>query len=510
MRKELVICALFLILIIQISAYEFCDEGVVGEKDLRIISVDDMLIGNSYEWNWKNSDDIELEIRVQNRKDSSEEYEIELIFIEEGDDDVKIVKDSNDLKKEFSLGANERKSVSFKFQIKDDVDVGDYELYVKLYADGDEEEECVETSQQVNLRKIEICEDEADEDDLRIEEIIDERKDNDKEWEWMSGQEIEISVEVNNRDYDDREFTVELVLLDEKNEIVSFALDSEDVLKTIDLDEGESDTVNFDFDMARNLGGGEYSLYAKIYDSDDDDICASLRAEKKSSPVKIDIEKKDRNVVVVEVNGPTSVEKGSVNSYTVEVSNYGVKEEDRVMVTAYSHKIGVREEREIINLSEGSSETVEFEIKIPENVSYNSASILFYTKFDYDKKRGYRDSSDKSSNLDYIVKLNNKVVVEDEGNISVEVNNSDEEEIIPEENSTKNIEDVTKTPITGAVIGSEDNGYRKEIIIGVVLFAGIGGFFLYRRLKNKPKHYKSFSPKVTRKYTARVESSDLD
>ncbi len=66
---------IFLLLLIatlaQATAFEFCDDGIVGEDKLRIISVDDMLKDNAREWKWQESQNIEIEVRVENKADES-------------------------------------------------------------------------------------------------------------------------------------------------------------------------------------------------------------------------------------------------------------------------------------------------------------------------------------------------------------------------------------------------------------------------------------------------------
>jgi len=87
-----------LILISQVNAFKFCDNGENGENKLRIISVDDMEKQNPLEWSWQNSEEIEIEVRVQNKEESRKEYKIELIFIQ-NDEEKRIVEYKENLKK---------------------------------------------------------------------------------------------------------------------------------------------------------------------------------------------------------------------------------------------------------------------------------------------------------------------------------------------------------------------------------------------------------------------------
>ena len=116
-----------------VFAYDFCDDGIAGSDDLRIISVDDMLLQNSQEWIWASSDKVELEVRVQNREEEGGDYVVEIVFVDKDGDEVEIVEDEDDLIEDVSLSSGERKSAVFQFELENDVDEEDYTMYVKFY-----------------------------------------------------------------------------------------------------------------------------------------------------------------------------------------------------------------------------------------------------------------------------------------------------------------------------------------------------------------------------------------
>ena len=111
--KKILLTIITISLLVQVSAFEFCEDGTVGETNLRLISIDDMLKDNSKEWTWSTSEKIEIEARIENKNDESETYILEAIFIE-NDEEITVAKDSGDLKEEFTLSAEERKSISLK------------------------------------------------------------------------------------------------------------------------------------------------------------------------------------------------------------------------------------------------------------------------------------------------------------------------------------------------------------------------------------------------------------
>lgn len=505
-RTFLIFSLIILTIVSQVQAYEFCDEGTQGKTNLRIISVDDMLESNSREWYWEAEQDIELEIRVENKEDSTNDYKAEIIFLDEEEDSIRVAEDNDDLEKEFSLSSDERKSIVMNFKVDEDTKEDEYDMYVKVYKDGNEDSVCLQEEPiTITIEKIEICDDEkVDDDELEITSITDEKEDNDEEWSWTPGDDIEISVDLENKDYSERNFIVELVMLDEDNNEIDFAKDSGDLEEETELDEDESDTVKFSFTLDNDFDEGSYTLYAKAYDEDDSDICTSLKAEESTNPITVEVEKEERRVIISEVKGPETVEFSKKLEYSITVENLGRETEDKVAAIVYITPLKIREVVEISDLESGETKTVNISVKIPENATSISQKAIFSTEYEYDNKKDiYRsESKDSEDKKLYITLLKSTTEIEEEGtkteeNITKEVN----ETIIEEENTQKPEE----TVISGNVVGKSSNKPNWLVILGLIALAGVGVFFFTKKPK-KIKDVPVITPNVNiaRRYTARL------
>jgi hypothetical protein len=520
MKKEVVCCVIvFVVLFIaQVSAFEFCDEGIQGEEELRIISVDDMIKEDGIEWAWQTLGEVELEVRVQNRGEERSNYEIELVFVQDGQEEEIVVDDDN-LKKEVELDSGERKSVSFVFEIDEDADKGDYELYVKFYLESDEDEQCVESLDEiVRLNTIEICEDgNVDLDDLEILEIRDE-SDFDDTWEWGLNSQISIEVDVENKDVSLSDFVVELLLYDMDGQELDFVLNDQDVREDVRIGEDEEEDISFDFEIDPQLEEGSYYLYAKVYAEDDYDICTSLRAEKKGSLEKIVIKREENKIVVSSVDGPKELGLEEKGTYTVNIVNIGNEDEEKVKVILYNRLLGVKSEVEIDSVKSGEEREVVIDFVVPMNHTVESAKILFSTEFEYDEDREiYLKSSEDNDDIKYPITLTQVEGVQEEENdtaledevvediIGEILEGNVDEEILDEDIFDEDI--LADSPITGAVVGADKggNGMTAMIVLIVILCGSFGVFLFYRTRARSGKPYVSdFEDyKVVRRYTAK-------
>ncbi|MCK4996897.1 hypothetical protein KAS08_01210 [Candidatus Pacearchaeota archaeon] len=509
---------LFLVITASVFAYEFCEDGVVGSKNLRLISVDDMLNQNSIEWTWEPEETVEIEARVENKDSSSNNYVLEVIFVNEDGNTVDLAKDDDDLEVDFSLSSGERESILINFEVNEDIDEDDYDMYVKMYKHGDEDLQCVENEKEtVTIDKVELCEDgNVKARDLEITDITDEEKDNDDKWEWSPGNDIEISLKLENKDYSERNFVVELIMLDENNEEITFAKDKDNLKEESTIDEGDDDIFNFDFEIRNELDAGSYTFYAKAYAEDDGDICTSLRAEDADNRVVVNINRVNKKVIVTKVVGPTESETNAVLTYTATVTNMGSKSEEKVAVIAYNRLLGIREVIEINNLDTGEEQSVEFKIEIPLIAKLAIHKILFSTEYEYDEKvEHFRSSSDEDDDKKIILTLTQGEFEEEVENETGEVENETEKVEINEtlfEEEMRGEEEVPGAVITGNVVGKTSKPINWFGILVFIVLAGVGVFLFLKKPKilsslKKTKPYGEepiVTPNVTRRYTARL------
>jgi hypothetical protein len=496
MKKNVILTLTIFFLAVQVSAFEFCDDGTVGESNLRLISADDMLKENSKEWTWQTLQEIEIEARVENRNDEDGTYIIEAIF-KDGDDTIKIAEDSDDLKEEFSLSANERDSISLEFTVDEDADAQNYDVYIKFYKEGEEETECVENSEEeLEIERIEVCEDdEVSKDELEITDIKDKLEDNENKWDWAPGNDIRVSLDLENKDYSQRDFEVELIFFDNNGEEVFLTDNHDNMIEETTLDEDEDDNINFNFKLKSNIEEAEYTLYAKAYDKSDDDICTSLKAEGKSNPILIKVEKEERKVIVTNVEGPESATTSSQAQYTATITNFGSVDEDRVLAIIYNYQLDLNEKVEIQNLDSGEEETVTFNISIPENASLSRYSLLFATEYEYNEEQDYyRSASDDDDDIKHIITIA-------QGEVE-ETKEETQNETIVEEAQNETNTPITTT-ITGNAIGIPNESPNWIVLIILIILATIGIVFFFKKPPVR-KSTKIEAPHAIRRHTVKV------
>jgi len=239
--------------------------------------------------------------------------------------------------------------------------------------------------------------------DLRIKGFTDEQLDNDDEWEWKPLDEIEIEVDVENNGEDDEDYIVEIIFLDSNGKEVDIAEDDKNLEEEVSIDEGDSETVIFNFVVDGDVDdGNNYYMHIKVYqEGDEDEQCVSVISDEVE---RIEIIKERHDVLVKKVEGPNTVEAGSQVLYEVRVANLGREDQDLVKVIVSNSELGILMTREIENLDEGDSEVLTFSVEFPEEAEEKLYKIRFSTEFDYDEDDEiYDKNSDSGDDILYQV-----------------------------------------------------------------------------------------------------------
>lgn len=242
----------------------------------------------------------------------------------------------------------------------------------------------------------ELCDNRISEDKLEITQITDPEQTNGATWSWGQTDDIKISVDVENKNLTQRDFQLELFLLDEDLQEVNFTSTNTNPKQTTSIDEGGQETLNLSFKL-KELTHPFYYLYAKLTDKNNESICTSLKATSTAEESIIGIKEEEKIIIVRKIKGPTNTTPGSKIEYIVEIINFGASTEGTVSAIMYNSHLKIREKREITNLEAGKSKTVTFNLTIPENASLTQESFFFSTEYDYDEEKGiYYQSSDKT------------------------------------------------------------------------------------------------------------------
>ena len=277
----------------------------------------------------------------------------------------------------------------------------------------------------------ELCDNRISEDKLEIIEITDSTQTDETTWSWEQNDDIITNITIENKNFTERDFQLELFLLDEDLIAVNFTITNINPKQTISLDVNETKTLNLSFKL-KELTHPFYYLYAKLTDENNESICTSLKATSTSEESKIEIVQEEKIIIVRKVEGPTNITAGSKVEYMVEVINFGSSTEDKVLVVVYNTNLKIREEREIENLEAEKSKTVTFNFTIPKNASLTKETFLFSTEYGYNEENGlYYQSSDKLKTFYTQIIQNQSIQTIPTQNETVQIENQTTNETAP-------------------------------------------------------------------------------
>jgi hypothetical protein len=232
--------------------HNFCGSDF-NTSEIEIKYIKDKSSGD--DWEWKPLDEIEVEVKVENNGEDDEDYDIELIFLDDGDNDVsdEIVEDDDDLLEEdVEIESDKNEEITFNFAIDGEVDADDYRLFAVVSRSG-----------QCNFQEAE-----------------------------EPGEEIEIDIKKSSHDVIVREvegpsnleagstmaFEVKISNIGSKDEerVKIIAYNSAlgiNVQKEIeDLDEGDSETLTFNIQFPSSVDEKLYKIrFSTEFDYDEDD-----------------------------------------------------------------------------------------------------------------------------------------------------------------------------------------------------------------------------------------------
>jgi hypothetical protein len=403
--KKIVWVMVLLLIPFVTSAYDFCEDGEAG-SGINIISVEDALKDNSDEWIWDWGDDVQIDVEIENNLGNEADFVAELIFLDNDEDEVYIAVNNGDLERTITLEDNETEIVSFSFEVDYGIFENVYDYYIKVYDDSNESGQCQEFSGEVTIGSMIFCENGiVDDSDLKITSVEDVNVDNDNDWVWSAGDKVGIEVIVDNRNYDDMNFDVELIFVDADGDEFIIADSASDLKRSLEIEGGTSEEFVFNFTVDNEVGSEIYGFYVVVISDENEDICTSARAFG-NEIIEIKIIG-DYGVIVSSVNGSSVVNAGETHDYSVAVKNMGASKEDRVSVVAYNANLGIAERKLITNLGAQDSKAVIFNFTFPLSSADTSERISFFVEYDYDENKDYylSSSSDEGFDKTYLVNI---------------------------------------------------------------------------------------------------------
>lgn len=184
---------------------------------------------------------------------------------------------------------------------------------------------------------------------------------------------IDIKLKLENTDEDDSHKVIIEVVLVQDNEEVSDT-DSDYKLK---IDEDNKETVTVNMTLPADLDAGDYYLYVKVYNDDDEDNC-------EQEVMQIEIKKSSNEVVIDNLEIPKNVSCGSITEIGGKVFNIGKNDEEKVKIV-YNNGFGVSSEYEFNSLDSGEDKSLGLALEVPKNATEGVYSIKFDIYYEYDE-----------------------------------------------------------------------------------------------------------------------------
>jgi len=242
------------------SAYEFCNwNGSKGyeptNSEIKIKSVDDNRIDNEKEWQWRPLDNVEIEVKVENGGNEDEDFVVEIVFLDSSLNTVDVAEDDDDLEEELSIDEDDSETAIFNFTIDSDVDSGSYDMYVKVYQDGEEKYRCV--SQGPGEGDVEDITVKKDTRDVIVKKVAGVTS-------AKAGSYVTYEVSVSNLGKNDED-QVKIWVFNNELKINNFT-------EVANLDSGDSETVTFTIKIPSEAKEGAYKLrFFTEFNYDEDD-----------------------------------------------------------------------------------------------------------------------------------------------------------------------------------------------------------------------------------------------
>jgi len=247
----------------------FCEYGSVNDTDLEIRKVEIHNFDGKDD-KWMPLDRIEVEVKFENHGEDLDDVIIELGLIEKdsGDnvaDDLIWISEDDEKADIGDIDEDEKETHVFEFRVDPEmgIDENNYLLVIKAYPEEDEDEICIDHSNDLEkdfYEEIEIEREDSDDRQVVINDIVVPES-------ATCGETILIKAKAYNIGEDDQE----QVRVDLKN--TELNLEKSYIIRR-DLDMGESESVEFSFTVPEGIEEKSYPLEFRTYynyDEDDDE-----------------------------------------------------------------------------------------------------------------------------------------------------------------------------------------------------------------------------------------------
>ncbi|MFH1585133.1 MAG: putative S-layer protein, partial [archaeon] len=250
---------------------------------------------------------------------------------------------------------------------------------------------------------------------IEIRDVDEDGSSSDNDWTWYPQDAITLSVDIKNNDRDnDHDVRVEWDLYDPDQDEF---LDEGDE-DTINIADGDSETLEFTFDVPYDLERGTYTLFVKAYDDDEgEEVTCSVAKDNGRSTllgeeegISIEIKRDSNDVEIVKTNMPELLTCGSTTGVDLWIANLGRNKEDKIKVTMLESVFGTETSREITKLDwDDKAEKITFPLVVPKDLKEGIYQLKFNIDFDYDKDD---DDYNKHETVTYEIEVKGNCISE--------------------------------------------------------------------------------------------------
>lgn len=201
---------------------------------------------------------------------------------------------------------------------------------------------------------------------IRINTLKDERLDNSDSWKWRPMDNIEITVEIENRGNEDiDDGIIEYGLFDKKTNEFIF---EDEINFDLNEDDEEKFTIKSNIDptdLNDNTGDSDYLFIVKAYDDDigQDEQCKQISQEVTIKRNKDEVTFKPEEVKT----NPSTITCGSKVDLIAKLYNIGKNDQDDVSAVLVNTELGLNQRFDVGSIDFGDTEDAIFSFDIPQD-----------------------------------------------------------------------------------------------------------------------------------------------
>ncbi len=225
------------------------------------------------------------------------------------------------------------------------------------------------------------------------------------DWAWSPLKDISLRVTVENNYDASKSVEVKIGLYDvSRGRFVDLTTSDRELTDNVRISDDSDEDFNFDFQLPADINqNDDYRLYVKAYvRSNEKTICTS-NADFTNGDTgyyqNIDYASDD-DILIANAKFPTSFFCGTSDTISFDVYNFNLGDNEKMRVRLYNSALGISTYSDQFELDEGNSESLSFDVNIPQNVTAKLYGFTLFVEYDYkDSSETYKNYFDQTYNL---------------------------------------------------------------------------------------------------------------